>query len=69
MEYDVKQREGMRVADKKAPPREVSPYDPSAVARIIKVITSETGLARRGDLYDLSQPARRADSIVQRAKE
>jgi hypothetical protein len=56
------------VPEKKASPREISPYDPSAVSRLIKVTTAETGLARRGDAYDLSRPASRIGSSAQKSK-
>lgn len=56
------------MSEKKTPPREVSPYDPSAIGRVVKVTSSETGMPRRGDAYDLSQTASRAGSGLQKAK-
>jgi hypothetical protein len=55
---------GYCLSDKKAPARSVSPYDPSTVARLVKVVTTETGLSRRGDAYDLSQPAPRSSGTL-----
>lgn len=56
------------MAEKKTVSREVSPYDPSAVARLVKVVTSETHLTRRGDAYDLSKPARPAGWRAHKSK-
>lgn len=54
--------------DRKPQTSGISPYDPAAVAKVVRINLADTSLGRRGDAYDLSKPAVPLRSTDQRSK-